>query len=174
MTRSRDKLTTACHKGIDAPARYPTITTCTPVGRPTGRHKDAIPLPHARDAHHARDRCHHASHRGRSCAARPLTQGPTSGLALVFPPPPQPLVDSHGGKLLHVERILIHRDVKGQRMRYLDRRCGYPSTHDSWAPRAQMMMDVEGLVHKNDETHPTAKKGRRKTRALRGDTEISE
>ena len=45
---------------------------------------------------------------------------------LVFPPPPQPLVDSHGGQRLHVESILNSRDVKGQRTSYLVRWRGYP------------------------------------------------
>ena len=78
---------------------------------------------------------------------------------LIFPPPPQPLPDLHGGQRFHVERILNLRDVKGQRTSYLVRWCGYPPSHDSWDPRSQLMIDVGGLVHQYDETHPMDQKG---------------
>ena len=83
---------------------------------------------------------------------------------LIFPPPPQPLVDSHGGQRFHVERILNHRDVKGQRTSYLARWRGYPPSHDNWVRGAQLMIDVEGLVHQYDETHPMNQKCHHKTR----------
>uniref|UniRef100_A0AAV1TGG7 Chromo domain-containing protein n=1 Tax=Peronospora matthiolae TaxID=2874970 RepID=A0AAV1TGG7_9STRA len=44
----------------------------------------------------------------------------------VFPPPPHPLVDSDGGQLFLVERILSHRDVNGVRTSYLVHWRGYP------------------------------------------------
>ena len=71
-------------------------------------------------------------------------------------------MDSHGGQRFHVERILSHRGVKGQRTSYLVRWRGYPPLHDSWEPRAQLMIDVKGLVHQYDETHPMAQRGHRK------------
>ena len=72
---------------------------------------------------------------------------------------------SHGGQLFDVERILNHRDVEGQRTSYLVHWRGYPPSHDSCEPRAQLMIDVEGLAHQYDEIHPMTQKGHRKTRA---------
>ena len=46
---------------------------------------------------------------------------PTLELDQVFPPPPHPLVDSHGGHRFLVERIFNHRDVDGERTSYLVR-----------------------------------------------------
>ena len=54
--------------------------------------------------------------------------------------------------------------MKGKRTSYLVCWHGYPPSHDSWAGGAQLMIDVEGIVHQNDETHPMAQKVHRKTR----------
>uniref|UniRef100_A0AAV1T068 Chromo domain-containing protein n=1 Tax=Peronospora matthiolae TaxID=2874970 RepID=A0AAV1T068_9STRA len=72
----------------------------------------------------------------------------------VFPPPPHPLVDSSGVQRFLVERILNHRDVNGVRTSYLVRWRGYPPAWDSWEHRAQLIVDVLGLVKQYDETHP--------------------
>uniref|UniRef100_A0AAV1TFM8 Chromo domain-containing protein n=1 Tax=Peronospora matthiolae TaxID=2874970 RepID=A0AAV1TFM8_9STRA len=64
----------------------------------------------------------------------------------VFLPPPHPLVDSSGGQRFLVERILSHRDVNGVRTNYLVHWNGYPPAWGSWEPRAQLIVDVLGLV----------------------------
>uniref|UniRef100_A0AAV1V220 Chromo domain-containing protein n=1 Tax=Peronospora matthiolae TaxID=2874970 RepID=A0AAV1V220_9STRA len=92
----------------------------------------------------------------------------------VFPPPPHPLVDSSGGQRFLVERILSQRDVKGVRTSYLVRWRGYPWAWDSWEPRAELIVDVLGLVEQYDETHPLrSKKGRRKTTSSNANTGIA-
>uniref|UniRef100_A0AAV1TW74 Chromo domain-containing protein n=1 Tax=Peronospora matthiolae TaxID=2874970 RepID=A0AAV1TW74_9STRA len=92
----------------------------------------------------------------------------------VFPPPPHPLVDSGGGQRFLVERILNHRDLNGVRTSYLVRWRGYPPAWDSWEPRAQLIVDVLGLVEQYDETHPLrSKKGRRKMTSPNASTEIA-
>uniref|UniRef100_A0AAV1T3D0 Chromo domain-containing protein n=1 Tax=Peronospora matthiolae TaxID=2874970 RepID=A0AAV1T3D0_9STRA len=73
----------------------------------------------------------------------------------VFPLPPHPLVDSSGGKRFLVERILNHRDVNGIQASYLVRWRGYPLVSDIWEPRAQLIVDVLGLVEQYDETLPS-------------------
>ena len=84
----------------------------------------------------------------------------------VFPPPPHPLVDSHGGKRFLVERLLTHREVKGRRTSYLVRWRGYPPSADSWEPRDQLMADVPGLGEQYDKEHPVVE-NHRKTSAQR-------
>uniref|UniRef100_A0AAV1T2R8 Chromo domain-containing protein n=1 Tax=Peronospora matthiolae TaxID=2874970 RepID=A0AAV1T2R8_9STRA len=68
----------------------------------------------------------------------------------VFPPPPHLLVDSSGGQHFLVERILYHRDVNGVRTSYIVRWRGYPPAWDSWEPRAQLIVNVLGLVKQYD------------------------
>uniref|UniRef100_A0AAV1VIZ2 Chromo domain-containing protein n=1 Tax=Peronospora matthiolae TaxID=2874970 RepID=A0AAV1VIZ2_9STRA len=81
----------------------------------------------------------------------------------MFPPPPHPLVDSSGNQRYLAERILNQRDVNGVRTSYLVRWRVYLSAWDSWKPRAQLIVDVLGLVEQFDETHPLrSKKGLRK------------
>uniref|UniRef100_A0AAV1TQU6 Chromo domain-containing protein n=1 Tax=Peronospora matthiolae TaxID=2874970 RepID=A0AAV1TQU6_9STRA len=92
----------------------------------------------------------------------------------VFPPPPHPLVDSSGGQLFLVERILSHRDVNGVRSSYLVRWRGYPSAWDIWEPHSLLIVDVLGLVEQYDETHPLpSKKSRRKTTSPNASTGIA-
>uniref|UniRef100_A0AAV1UCQ4 Chromo domain-containing protein n=1 Tax=Peronospora matthiolae TaxID=2874970 RepID=A0AAV1UCQ4_9STRA len=92
----------------------------------------------------------------------------------VFPPPPYALVDSSGGQRFLVELILNHRYVNGVRTSYLVRWRGCPPAWDSWEPRAQMIVDVLGLVEQYDETHPLRlKKGRRKTTSLNASTGVA-
>ena len=165
VTRSRDELTTARHEGNDVPARSPTESVRTPIGHPTDQCEGVAPSVPTSDVHLARDRGGHLSRGGRGHVVRPPIPGPTSESDQVFPPPPQPLVDSHGGQRFHVERILNHRDVKGQRTSYLVRWREYPPSHDSWERGSQLILDVEGLVHQYDKTHPMNKKVHRKTRA---------
>ena len=74
-------------------------------------------------------------------------------------------MDSHGGQRFHVERIHNHSDVKGHRTSYLVRWRGYPPSHDSWEPRSQLLVDIEGLIRQYDETHPMDQKVHRQTRA---------
>uniref|UniRef100_A0AAV1V7G9 Chromo domain-containing protein n=1 Tax=Peronospora matthiolae TaxID=2874970 RepID=A0AAV1V7G9_9STRA len=72
-------------------------------------------------------------------------------------------MDSSGGQRFLVERILNHRDVNGIRTSCLVRWRGYPPAWDSWKPRAQLIVDVLGLVELYDETYPLRpKKGRQK------------
>ena len=165
VTRPCGELTTARHEGRDVPARSLTERACAPPGHPTDRYEDAVSSAPTSDEHHARAQERRSYRGARGRAPRRPTQGLTNESDLIFPPPPQPLVDSHGGQRFHVERILSHRDVKGQRANYLVRWRGYPPSHDSWEPRAQLMTDVEGLVHQYDETHPVSRKDHRKTRA---------
>ena len=72
-------------------------------------------------------------------------------------------MDSHGGQRFLVERIRNH--VKGRRTSYLVRWRGYPPLHDGWEPRAQLIVDVKGLLRQYDEAHPMDQKVHRKTRA---------
>uniref|UniRef100_A0AAV1VLL5 Chromo domain-containing protein n=1 Tax=Peronospora matthiolae TaxID=2874970 RepID=A0AAV1VLL5_9STRA len=82
----------------------------------------------------------------------------------VFPQPPQPLLDSNGGRRFLVEHILNPRNVNGVRTSYLVRWRDYPPAWDSWEPRAHLIVDVLSIVEQCDETHPLRlKKGRRKT-----------
>uniref|UniRef100_A0AAV1UVL4 Chromo domain-containing protein n=1 Tax=Peronospora matthiolae TaxID=2874970 RepID=A0AAV1UVL4_9STRA len=91
----------------------------------------------------------------------------------VFPPPPHPLVISGGVQRFLVERILNHRDENGVRTSYRVRWRGYTPAWDSWEPRAQLIVDVPGLVEKYDKTHPLrSKKGRRKTTSPNASTGI--
>ena len=55
--------------------------------------------------------------------------------------------------------------MKGQRTSYLVRWRGYPPSHDSWEPRSELIVDIEGLVRQYDEAHPMDQKVHRKTRA---------
>ena len=64
-----------------------------------------------------------------------------------------------------MERIVSHREKKGQRTSYLVRWRGYPPSHDSWEPRSQLIVDVEGLVRQYNETHPIVRKDHRGTHA---------
>ncbi|CAI5738235.1 unnamed protein product [Peronospora farinosa] len=93
----------------------------------------------------------------------------------VFPPPPHPLVDFHGGKHFLVERLLYYREVKGRRTSYLVRWRGYPPSADSWEPRAQLMADVPGLVEQYDKGHPMVKDHRKTSaqRARKGDCKVA-
>ena len=58
--------------------------------------------------------------------------GPAAEPDLVFPPPPEPLVDSHGGRRFHVERVLNHRVKNGERTSYLVRWRGFPPLYITW------------------------------------------
>uniref|UniRef100_A0AAV1TEV8 Chromo domain-containing protein n=1 Tax=Peronospora matthiolae TaxID=2874970 RepID=A0AAV1TEV8_9STRA len=81
----------------------------------------------------------------------------------VFSLPPHHLVDSSGGQRFLLERNLSHSDVNGVRTSHLVRWRDYPPAWDSWKPRAQLIVDVLGLVEQYDETHSLRlKKGRRK------------
>uniref|UniRef100_A0AAV1V2W6 Chromo domain-containing protein n=1 Tax=Peronospora matthiolae TaxID=2874970 RepID=A0AAV1V2W6_9STRA len=92
----------------------------------------------------------------------------------VFLPPPHPLVDSGGDQRFLLERILNQRNVNGVRTSYLVRWRGYPPAWDSWEPRAQLIVDVLGLVEQYDETHPLhLKKGCRKTTSPTASTGIA-
>ena len=74
-------------------------------------------------------------------------------------------MDSHSGRRFLVERIHNHRDVKEHCTSYLVRWRGYPPSRDSWEPRSQLLVGVEGLVRQYDETHPMDQKVHRQTRA---------
>uniref|UniRef100_A0AAV1T3M1 Chromo domain-containing protein n=1 Tax=Peronospora matthiolae TaxID=2874970 RepID=A0AAV1T3M1_9STRA len=64
--------------------------------------------------------------------------------------------------------------MNGVRTSYLVRWRGYPPAWDSWQPRAQLIVDVPGLVEKHDETHPLrSKKGRRKMTSPNASTGIA-
>uniref|UniRef100_A0AAV1TTP3 Chromo domain-containing protein n=1 Tax=Peronospora matthiolae TaxID=2874970 RepID=A0AAV1TTP3_9STRA len=80
----------------------------------------------------------------------------------VVPPPPHPLVHSLGGQRFLVELIVNHRDVKGVRTSFLVSWHGYPPAWNCWEHRAQLIVEVLGLVEQYDRTHPpSSKKGRR-------------
>uniref|UniRef100_A0AAV1TTW7 Chromo domain-containing protein n=1 Tax=Peronospora matthiolae TaxID=2874970 RepID=A0AAV1TTW7_9STRA len=99
---------------------------------------------------------------------------PTLEPEQVFPPPPHPLGGSRGGQRFLVKRILNHRDENGVRTSYLVRWRVYPPAWDSWEPRAQLIVDVLGLVEQYDQTHLlSSKKGRRKTTSRNASTEIA-
>ena len=109
--------------------------TRTPIGRPIDKVGCVATTPPKRDApaslvwHDHTDRVSVAGD----------DQPPRATLRdteLIFPPPPQPLMDSHSCQRFQVKRIVSHRDVKGQRTSYLVRWRGYPPSHDSWVPRA--------------------------------------
>ena len=113
-----------------------------------------------RSAGRARASSHRAIHRLRDPSPKDR-DGNQNHLEEVFPPPPHPLVDSHGGQRFLVERILNHRDDSGSRTSYLVQWRGYPPSWNSWEPRSQLMADVSGLVHQYDETHPIGPKAHR-------------
>ena len=121
---------------LDSSARVPTVGTPTPHDRPIvgggcaahNHPKRDVPVSLAR-----RGQPDRAFYHGND-QDQPPTQSIDS--ELIFIPPLQPLVDPHGGQRFHVERILNHRDVKGQRTSYLVLWRGYPPSHDSWERRA--------------------------------------
>ena len=113
-----------------------------------------------RSVGHARASSHRAIHRLRD-PSRKCRDGKQNHLEEVFPPPPHPLVYSHGGQRFLVERILNHRDDSGSRTRYLVQWRGYPPSWNSWEPRSQLLLDVEGLVRQYDETHPIGPRAHR-------------
>ena len=123
-----------CHplrrERLDASARSSIGRTRTPIGRPIDKGECVAPTPPKRDAPASLVRWDHTD-----CVSvagdDPLPPATPRDSELIFPPPPQPLVDSHGGQRFHMERILNHRDVKGQRTSYLVRWRGYPPSHDS-------------------------------------------
>uniref|UniRef100_A0AAV1T3J3 Chromo domain-containing protein n=1 Tax=Peronospora matthiolae TaxID=2874970 RepID=A0AAV1T3J3_9STRA len=83
-------------------------------------------------------------------------------------------MDSGGDKSFLVERILNHRNVNDVRTSYLVRLRGYLPAWDSWEPRAQLILNVLGLVEQYDETHPLrSKKGRQKTTSLNASTGVA-
>ena len=94
--------------------------------------------------------------------------GESNGLEKVFPPPPHPLMDSHGGQCFLVELILNHGDDVGSRKSYLVHWLGISIiSWDSLKPRSQLMMNVYGIVKKYDETHPLMVEVHRRTNARR-------
>ena len=152
--RTHDELTTARHEERDSCARTPTSSTHSSNGLPTVRRSDSAPSAPTHDGDHARGSHHLPKNGDDPQVPRALSEVPTHRSEQIFPPPPPPLVDSHGGQRFLVERIHNHRDVKGHRTSYLVRWRGYPPSHDSWEPRSQLLVDVEGLVRQYDETHP--------------------
>uniref|UniRef100_A0AAV1TGR8 Chromo domain-containing protein n=1 Tax=Peronospora matthiolae TaxID=2874970 RepID=A0AAV1TGR8_9STRA len=83
-------------------------------------------------------------------------------------------MDSGGGQSFLEECILNHRDVNGVRTSYLVRWRGYPPAWDSWKPRAQLMLDVLGLVEQYDETNLLrSNQGRRKMTSPTASTGIA-
>ena len=71
----------------------------------------------------------------------------SKGFVVDIPAPTTAIGEFARWSTLSMERILNHRDVKGQRTSYLVLWRGYPPTHDSWEPRAKLVIDCEGLVH---------------------------
>ena len=160
---SGDEGQTLRRERLDMPAHSPIGRTRTPIGRPIYKGICVALTPAKRDSPASLDPGDHTDRVRVAVDDQPPPATPRD-LELIFPPPPQQLVDSHGGQRFHVERILNRRDVKRQRTSYLVRWCGYPPSHDSWGPLSQLMIDVEGLVYQYDETHPMAQTGHRKTR----------
>ena len=66
------------------------------------------------------------------------TDGPTCDSDQIFLPPPQPLVESHGGQSLVVDLILIHCGTKGQHASY--------SPFMTLRASSKMMLNVNCLV----------------------------
>uniref|UniRef100_M4B4I0 Chromo domain-containing protein n=1 Tax=Hyaloperonospora arabidopsidis (strain Emoy2) TaxID=559515 RepID=M4B4I0_HYAAE len=119
---------------LDASARSPIGRTRTPIGRLIDKGGCVAPTPpKKRDARASLVRSDQTDSVRAVGDDQPPPATPRDS-ELIFPPLPQPLVDSHGGQRFYVERFLNHRDVKGQRTSYLVRWCGYPPSHDSWGP----------------------------------------
>ena len=109
---------------LDASTRSPIDRTRTPIGRPVDEGGCVALTPPKIDAPASLVRCDHTD---RVSVARDDQPPPATPRDSEFiSPPPYSLVDSHGGQRFYVERILNHRDVKGQRTSYLVRWRGYP------------------------------------------------
>ena len=80
--------------------------------------------------------------------------GEQSDLDEGFPPPPHPLIDSHGIQRFLVVCILNQRDELGSRTSYLVQWRSDPSSRNRWEPRCQLMLDVPSRVEKYDQKHP--------------------
>ena len=110
--------------------------------------------PLSSDAYPVRDHYHNAAHELHEHTRLTEQPSPTEELDRGFPPPPHPLVNSHGGQHFVVKRLPTHREMKGRRTSSLVRWRGYPPSADSWEHRNQLMADVPGLVELYDKGHP--------------------
>ena len=147
LTTSGDELTPHRHEWLDALALYPIVITPALINHPTDGGRTAVPAPSNQDSHVSLDRSDHVIGGGFDQDDQSTIPLPTDVSKMIFLPITHPLLDSHRGQRFHVERILNHHDVSGQRTKYLVHWRGYPPSHDSWEPRAQLMFYVEGLVH---------------------------
>lgn len=86
-------------------------------------------------------------------------QAPQPSLAAeIFPPPPPPLKDSTGAQRWIVDRLVDHRDQRlgrstSPRRQYLVHWLGYPSTHDTWEYRDDLVEDIPDEVRAYEREH---------------------
>ena len=120
-TQSRDEPPLARRARDESRVHYQAKRTRIPIGSSTDRY-EAV----ARSSSSRADDCTRpprppSTRSGRGHSGRISPAGPAAEPDLVFPPPPKPLVDFHGGRRFHVGHILIHRVKNGKRTRYLVR-----------------------------------------------------
>ena len=113
MTRSLDELLHARRANDDSRVHSRVERTRNPISISPDRYGDVVRTSTSRADNRTRNRRPPSTRSGNAHGYPKSPAGPEAELDLVFPPPPEPLVDSHGGQRFHAGRILSHRDRTG-------------------------------------------------------------